>query len=60
MYSDSLNLEDYDLRYLQKYTPCIDMTKDELVHAMALCHVEFIIIHLLKMGMDAWADYSQL
>ena len=43
-------MEDYDLRFLQKYTPCIDMAKDELVHAMALCHVEFIIIHPFRDG----------
>lgn len=39
-----------DQDYLQKYTPCNAMERDELVNAMALCHVEFIIIHPFRDG----------
>jgi cell filamentation protein len=39
-----------DQEYLQKYTPCNEMERDELVNAMALCHVEFIIIHPCRDG----------
>ena len=39
-----------DQGYLQKYTPCSEMERDELVNAMTLCHVEFIIIHPCRDG----------
>jgi cell filamentation protein len=40
----------FDRQYLQNYTPCDEMKRDELVTAMALCHVEFIIIHPFRDG----------
>jgi len=36
--------------YLQRYTPCNEMDQDGLVEAMAICHVEFIVIHPFRDG----------
>lgn len=43
-------MQNFDRQYLQKYTPCDEMERDWLVNAMALCHVEFIIIHPFRDG----------
>jgi cell filamentation protein len=43
-------MQNFDRQYLQKYTPCDEMERDGLVNAMALCHVEFIIIHPFRDG----------
>ena len=43
-------MQSFDQRYLQIYTSCNGMNKDELINAMARCHVEFIIIHPFRDG----------
>jgi len=43
-------MQRFDQRYLQIYTSCNGMNKDELINAMARCHVEFIIIHPFRDG----------
>jgi cell filamentation protein len=40
----------FEQQYLQIYTPCDGMARDELVNAMARCHVEFIVIHPFRDG----------
>jgi len=41
---------DFEKNYLSRYTPCDNMNKDELSEALAICHVEFIIIHPYREG----------
>ena len=43
-------MDKYGQDYLSIYTPCNNMNQDELVEAMAICHVEFIIIHPFREG----------
>jgi cell filamentation protein, protein adenylyltransferase len=43
-------MDNFDKQFLQKYTPCNKMKKDDLVEAMAICHVEYIIIHPFREG----------
>lgn len=43
-------LDDYDRRYLARYTPCFGMGRDALIEAIALTHVEFILIHPFREG----------
>lgn len=43
-------MAEYDKNYLHRYTPCERMRDDELVEALAVCHVEFIIIHPFREG----------
>ncbi|HHH42976.1 MAG TPA: cell filamentation protein Fic [Gammaproteobacteria bacterium] len=43
-------MQDFERKYLQVYTPCHAMNRDELVEAMAICHVEFIVIHPFRDG----------
>lgn len=43
-------LEDYDRRYLARYTPCFGMSRPDLIEAIALTHVEFILIHPFREG----------
>ncbi|WP_323018706.1 Fic/DOC family protein [Castellaniella sp.] len=43
-------LEDLDRRYLDRYTPCFGMRRSDLVDAIALTHVEFILIHPFREG----------
>lgn len=43
-------MEKFEQLYLKKYTPCNEINRDDLVEAMAICHVEFIIIHPFRDG----------
>ena len=43
-------MEKFEQQYLQKYTPCNEFKRNDLVEAMAVCHVEFIIIHPFREG----------
>ncbi len=43
-------MQEFGKKYLQIYTPCYGMHRDELVNAMAICHVEFIVIHPFRDG----------
>lgn len=43
-------LEDFDRRYLARYTPCFGMRRSDLIDAIALTHVEFILIHPFREG----------
>lgn len=38
-------MSDYERNYLVVHTPCRAMHQPSLVEAMAVCHIEFIIIH---------------
>lgn len=40
----------FEQQYLQKYTPSNKLNRDELEEAMAICHVEFIVIHPFREG----------
>lgn len=43
-------LEDFDRRYLARYTPCVGMRRSDLIDAIAVTHVEFILIHPFREG----------
>ena len=43
-------MNDYEQKYLKKYLPSNELSRDELEQAMAICHVEFIIIHPFREG----------
>jgi len=43
-------MNNFDKQFLQKYTPCNRTKRDALVEAMAICHVEYIIIHPFREG----------
>ncbi|WP_322995784.1 Fic/DOC family protein [Castellaniella sp.] len=43
-------LDEYDQRYLARYTPCTGMQRADLIEAIALTHVEFILIHPFREG----------
>jgi cell filamentation protein len=43
-------MQEFGEKYLQVYTPCDGMDREELVNAMAICHVEFILIHPFRDG----------
>ena len=38
-------LNDFDTRYLAQYTPCSDMNEEQLITAIAITHIELILIH---------------
>jgi len=40
----------FDSDYLSRYTPCMGMGRDELVEAIAIIHVEFILMHPFREG----------
>ncbi len=40
----------FDSDYLARYTPCTGMTVTELVEAIAITHVEFILMHPFREG----------
>ncbi len=39
-----------DKEVLERFTPCNSLTKDELIKAIAITHVEFILIHPFREG----------
>ena len=43
-------MEDFDKKYLSVYTPCAGMSDVALIEALAVSHVEFIIIHPFREG----------
>ena len=43
-------MEDYGNQYLTTYTPCNTMDDETLVEALAVSHVEFIVIHPFRDG----------
>ena len=43
-------MNDLDKKYLAVYTPCDEMDEDTLAEALAIVHVEFIIVHPFREG----------
>lgn len=43
-------LNDFDAHCLKRYTPCIALDIDHLVEAIAVTHVEFILMHPFREG----------
>lgn len=43
-------LNDFDTRYLSQYTPCSSMDEEQLITAIAITHVELILIHPFREG----------
>jgi cell filamentation protein len=43
-------LRKFEADYLGRYTPCDDMDEEQLVEAIALTHVELILIHPFREG----------
>ncbi|NIG18376.1 MULTISPECIES: Fic family protein [Pantoea] len=43
-------LNDFDSKYLSKYTPCSIMSEEQLIEAIAITHVELILIHPFREG----------
>jgi cell filamentation protein len=43
-------MSDFERRYLSSYTPCAGFDDQQLIEALAVCHVEFIIIHPFREG----------
>jgi cell filamentation protein len=38
-------LNEFDVKYLARYTPCSGMDEEQLITAIAITHVELILIH---------------
>ncbi len=43
-------LNKFESDYLNRYTPCTDLSDDELIEAIAIIHIEFILIHPFREG----------
>lgn len=43
-------LHEFELRCLNRYTPCTGMNKAQLIEAIAVTHVELILIHPFREG----------
>lgn len=43
-------LHEYEQRYLLPYTPCTAYSREALIEAIAISHVEFILIHPFREG----------
>ncbi|WP_261653456.1 Fic/DOC family protein [Erwinia mallotivora] len=43
-------LNEFDTRYLARYTPCSGMDEKQLITAIAITHVELILIHPFREG----------
>ena len=43
-------LNEFDTKYLTQYTPCSGMDEEQLITAIAITHVELILIHPFREG----------
>ena len=43
-------MNDFEKKFLNKYTSCNGMTEDELVEALAVVHIEYILVHPFREG----------
>lgn len=43
-------LNEFDSKYLAQYTPCSSMDEEQLITAIAITHVELILIHPFREG----------
>jgi cell filamentation protein len=43
-------MDEYENTILRSYTPCIFKTTEEIVHALAVVHVELLLIHPFREG----------
>lgn len=43
-------MQSYEREWLRRFTPCAGMTEAPLCEALAICHVEFILIHPFREG----------
>jgi cell filamentation protein len=43
-------LAEFERDCLHRYTPCVNMDDDVLAEAIAICHVELIVIHPVREG----------
>jgi cell filamentation protein len=43
-------LDEFEQKYLHRYTPCHDLDRESLADAIAVCHVELILIHPFREG----------
>jgi len=43
-------LKEFELEYLNKFTPCTGFNKAQLIEAIAVIHIEFILIHPFREG----------
>ena len=43
-------LNKFEQDFLEQYTPCTDFTLEQLIEAIAIVHVEFILIHPFRDG----------
>lgn len=43
-------LSKFEQDYLKRHTPCIDFTHEQLIEAIAVVHIEFILIHPFRDG----------
>jgi len=43
-------LNEFDAKYLTQYTPCSGMDEEKLITAIAITHVEIILIHPFREG----------
>ena len=43
-------LQDLDRKYLSHWTPCTDLSDETLIEAIAVIHVEFILVHPFREG----------
>lgn len=43
-------LDEFESKYLRRYTPCMGLNEGSLSEAIAVCHVELILIHPFREG----------
>lgn len=43
-------MTEFNNKFLAKYTPCHEMKEDELINAISIIHVEFILVHPFREG----------
>ena len=43
-------LDEFERQYLSRWTPCTNLASDELMNAIAVTHVELIVIHPFREG----------
>jgi len=43
-------LQEFEQQYLNKFTPCTEFSESQLIEAIAVTHIEFILVHPFREG----------
>ena len=53
------NMEEFTKGPLRDFTPCRGKSMEQIIRALAVVHVEFVLIHPFREGNEGWRGYCR-